>query len=126
MQPNRFAFAFSSFSPCVRGLSPLRTSSIPANRSNGKRARRVFKCCDGRVPGPEAPLLEMRNINYQVPMNFELQLFRDMNFKVFPGEFVIVVGENGAGKSTGKPTAVNVVELLSLRFHDKYIHLSEN
>lgn len=49
------------------------------------------------------PLLEMRNINYQVPMNFDLQLFTDMNFKVFSGEFVIIVGENGAGKSTGKP-----------------------
>lgn len=44
----------------------------------------------------------MRDINYQVPMNWDVTVFSGMNFKVYPNEFIIVIGENGAGKSTGK------------------------
>lgn len=43
----------------------------------------------------------MRNITFQAPMNFEKYIFTNMNFKIYPKQFVIVVGENGAGKSTG-------------------------
>lgn len=48
------------------------------------------------------PLLELRNIWYRLPNNFDVNLFRGMNFKVFPNEFVLLIGENGAGKSTGE------------------------
>jgi len=41
-------------------------------------------------------------MNYFLPMNYSVQLFKDMNFEVHPGEFVVVIGENGAGKSTGE------------------------
>lgn len=50
------------------------------------------------------PLLELRNIQYQLPMNFSVHLFNDLNFKVYPREFVVIIGANGAGKSTGMET----------------------
>lgn len=47
------------------------------------------------------PLYEMRGITFRIPMDFDVILFNNMNFQIYPGEFVVMIGGNGAGKSTG-------------------------
>lgn len=45
----------------------------------------------------QQPLVEMKNIS----MNFgHVQVLIDVDFKIFPGEVIGLVGDNGAGKST--------------------------
>jgi D-xylose transport system ATP-binding protein len=44
-----------------------------------------------------APLLEVRGINKSFG---PVQVLRDVNFSVYPGEVTALVGDNGAGKST--------------------------
>lgn len=67
-------------------------------------------CADGSSSTDESnsskatPLFEMRNISYSVPRNIDLVLFENMNFNIYPGEFVIMLGANGSGKSTGNLT----------------------
>ena len=46
---------------------------------------------------PDGPLLEAKGISKAFP---GVQALDEVNFKVYPGEVVALVGENGAGKST--------------------------
>lgn len=60
-----------------------------------------YSCCDSSTPKRKVPVLELRDISYRLPNNFDVELFKKMQFKIFPGEFVLIIGQNGAGKSTG-------------------------
>lgn len=46
------------------------------------------------------PLLELRDIKYTVPRDRSLRLLRGANVQIHEREFIVFVGENGAGKST--------------------------
>ncbi len=43
-------------------------------------------------------ILEVKNLTYRVPWGNEI--LKEINFKIFEGEFVGLLGENGAGKTT--------------------------
>lgn len=63
----------------------------------------VLKCSQAQEHNEDQiPLLEMRNMTLQAHMDFDRYIFKNMNFKVYSKQFVIIIGENGAGKSTGK------------------------
>ena len=49
------------------------------------------------VPLPRAPILELRGISKRFGA---VEALTDVDFEVFPGEVVALVGDNGAGKST--------------------------
>lgn len=87
-------------------LRTSRTPELNAVSSTAQRrlpvGKKVITCAEEHNLESRTPLLELRNVSYQVPMNYDVHIFKDMNFKVYPGEFVIVIGGNGAGKSTGK------------------------
>lgn len=96
--------------PCRLGFSP--NSSSPKVCRFPLRKRPI--ACDSRaasvLPEPieknsETPIFEMRNVTFRIPQNFDVILFKDMNLKIYPGEFVLMMGANGAGKSTGKVNA---------------------
>lgn len=44
----------------------------------------------------------MYGLQYTVPMNAEARILRGVNFGIRERQFIIIVGENGAGKSTRK------------------------
>lgn len=83
---------------CVCGSSPRRTR--PVRLRTPPRRPATYAASDAASPDTP-PLLEMRDISYRVPRNWDVRVFNQMNFSVRAGEFVIVIGENGAGKSTG-------------------------
>lgn len=85
--PIRRCKTLTSFAPC-----------------NTQQRRPVVLCCAENKNNDKAriPLFEMRGVTYSPPMDFDNILFRDMNFKIYENEFIVVVGQNGAGKSTGK------------------------
>eukprot|EP00171_Calliarthron_tuberculosum_P017447 IDg17447t1 len=58
------------------------------------------KCCAASALPERVPLLRMEEVYYSVPMDFENIVFTSLNFAVYPGEFVVVTGQNGSGKST--------------------------
>ncbi|MCJ7435522.1 MAG: energy-coupling factor ABC transporter ATP-binding protein [Anaerolineales bacterium] len=52
---------------------------------------------NGHHPAGPQPLLDLQNIT----AGYDGQaIIRDVNLKIFPGEFVALVGDNGTGKST--------------------------
>lgn len=77
------------------------SAKCPRRKKTQFFRRAVVSCIPNSERRDETPLLEMRNVSYQVPMNYDVQLFENMTFKAYAGEFVIVIGENGSGKSTG-------------------------
>lgn len=86
----------------LQGSFQKKASSL----SSRKRCKSfVPLCCtSGQNDTPSVPLFEMRNVTFQIPFNFDVVLFRDMRFHINPGEFIIMIGSNGAGKSTGMST----------------------
>lgn len=46
------------------------------------------------------PLLEIRDLRYIVPFDDRKRLFLGANLSLYKHQFIVVVGENGAGKST--------------------------
>lgn len=99
MRPTELFFVSCPGRPFYTGPNQHAKSHIHKTTPHFKK---VILCCNTRPrQRDEVPLLEMRNISYQVPMNFDLQLFKNMNFKVYSKELVLIIGENGAGKSTG-------------------------
>jgi ABC-type sugar transport system ATPase subunit len=51
----------------------------------------------GEGPASVGPVIEVRGVTKRYG---SVQALREINFKVFPGEVVGIVGDNGAGKST--------------------------
>jgi ABC-type bacteriocin/lantibiotic exporter with double-glycine peptidase domain len=45
-------------------------------------------------------LIDLRGIRYTLPMNLTHKLFRNADLSIRENEFVVITGENGAGKST--------------------------
>lgn len=80
----------------------------------GRRTKTLIAACTIAMDSRPAktPLFEMRNVTFRVPYHEDLWIFDDMNFRIDPGEFVIMLGSNGSGKSTGK--------FLLARFHVYY------
>ena len=48
------------------------------------------------------PILEVKNLNYiySIGTPFQHQALDDVNFAVYPGEFIGIIGHTGSGKST--------------------------
>lgn len=48
------------------------------------------------------PLIELRNINrtFVTGGGVEVKALRNVNLKIYPGEFLAIVGQSGSGKST--------------------------
>jgi len=45
------------------------------------------------------PLLEIKNVSYSVP-GISRQILSQINYKIYPEDFVILLGSNGSGKSS--------------------------
>jgi ATPase subunit of ABC transporter with duplicated ATPase domains len=54
------------------------------------------------VAQPDLPpaLIDLHGIRYTLPMDFTKKLFRNTDLSIRQNEFVVITGENGAGKST--------------------------
>ncbi|MFA6271771.1 MAG: ABC transporter ATP-binding protein [Patescibacteria group bacterium] len=53
------------------------------------------------VSGEQKPLIELRHVNksFQVGKS-TIPVLKDINFKIYPREFIIILGPSGSGKST--------------------------
>lgn len=71
--------------------------SATALFARGRRSS-VRACASG---AREVPVLELRNVTYTVPMNYSKKVFSGLDFSIYRGQFILLIGENGAGKSTG-------------------------
>lgn len=65
------------------------------------------------------PIIEMHNIikRYFIGQPNELEVLHGINLKVYPGEFVSIVGQSGSGKST----LMNVMGALDLPTEGEYL-----
>src|SRR5699024_11219727 len=43
--------------------------------------------------------IELKNVSYSYP-NTKFKVLQDINFTIYPGEKIALIGENGSGKST--------------------------
>ncbi len=72
-----------------------------------------------------APLLEIRNLrkNYQTPAGV-IEALRGVNLKLYPAEFVAVVGKSGAGKSTliNLITGIDTITQGEIYFRGEAVH----
>ena len=55
--------------------------------------------------GEEAPIVEVKNLEFAYPVPGKKrvkgkQIIKDLNLKIFKGDFAAIIGENGVGKST--------------------------
>jgi ABC-type bacteriocin/lantibiotic exporter with double-glycine peptidase domain len=48
---------------------------------------------------PRVPLITIKDLTWGYPQQTK-PLFKKLNFDVFPGDFTIIVGKSGVGKST--------------------------
>src|SRR5919202_6815898 len=73
---------------------------------------------DGR-----GPLLEMRGISKRFGA---VQALTDVDFEVYPGEVVGLVGDNGAGKSTLVKTiaGINIPDVGQIQFEGRPVHVT--
>lgn len=74
-------------------------------------------------PSQSTPLLETRGINKSFGA---VEALRDVNFRVYPGEIVGLVGDNGAGKSTLVKiiSGVQHADSGEILFEGKPVHVS--
>jgi ABC-type multidrug transport system fused ATPase/permease subunit len=100
-QPN--GHTLSSMMPVQMG-DPAMAFSVRCglNPRGIQRQPSTLSCCkkSSPEPGKSKPLVELRDLKYTVPLNRAARVLTGANFAVRPHEFVVVVGENGAGKST--------------------------
>jgi energy-coupling factor transporter ATP-binding protein EcfA2 len=65
---------------------------------------------NGHEPVDQKPLLDLQNLS----AGYDRQaIIRDINLKIFPGEFVALVGDNGTGKSTLALAAAGLLKPLA-------------
>lgn len=65
---------------------------------------------NGHQPVDQKPLLDLQNLS----AGYDRQaIIRDINLKIFPGEFVALVGDNGTGKSTLALAAAGLLKPLA-------------
>ena len=57
------------------------------------------RMCAARRELPR-PVIDLRGIRYTLRMNLSHKLFRYTDLSIREKEFVVITGENGAGKST--------------------------
>lgn len=73
----------------------------------------------------DSPLLEIRNLrkNYQTPAGV-IEALRGVNLKLYPAEFVAVVGKSGAGKSTlvNLITGIDTITAGEIYFRGEAVH----
>ena len=50
------------------------------------------------VNGPDPPLAEAENVHFSYP--YGPRVLESINFRIYPGELVAIVGQNGSGKTT--------------------------
>jgi ATPase subunit of ABC transporter with duplicated ATPase domains len=62
----------------------------------------AVRMCTARENRLAKPLIDLTGIRYTVPLNFAKKLFRGTDLSVRENEFVVIIGENGTGKSTRK------------------------
>lgn len=84
------------------------------------------KIMDDTIKNPvsKEPLIEVRNLNFSVPTR---DILRDLSFTIYKGERVVILGENGCGKTTLmrllskiiKPISGEIVEYIDTRKRKK-------
>lgn len=75
-------------------------------------------------PTAKEPLIEVRNLSFSVPTR---DILKDLSFTIYKGERVVILGENGCGKTTLmrllskiiKPTSGEIVEDIDSRKRKK-------
>jgi len=82
------------------------------SRSTRRRRQRpgmnTLSCCASSTPAPapasksveRVPLVQLKNVHYCVPMDYDRVIFKNLNLSIYPGELVLITGLNGSGKST--------------------------
>lgn len=60
--------------------------------------------------GGDQPVLEARNLTYIYPGPPPVLALKDINLKIFEGEFLGVIGQNGSGKTTLVKNFLNVLQ----------------
>ena len=75
-------------------MNPLQqVSYIESNKNNTGE-------CNTVQPMAQAPLIELKNLNFHYPARLDVNVLKDLSLTLQPGEVVALVGGSGSGKST--------------------------
>ena len=75
-------------------MNPLQqVSYIESNKNNTGE-------CSTVQPMAQAPLIELKNLNFHYPARLDVNVLKDLSLTLQPGEVVALVGGSGSGKST--------------------------
>lgn len=106
-------FAVTSLQTLVHDIN-LTLRDIAGQYRDALRTKDIFTVIDTTpiikesadaisLKSEKPPLIEFKNVSFKYPSEKEETspyVFKDLNFKILPGEKVGLVGQNGAGKST--------------------------
>ena len=95
--------------PAIRANARVRQVYLGADESascSSPQAGRHSECTAARQSGPPTPLLTVENLN---SFYGRAHILRDLSFTVLPGETLVMLGRNGAGKSTTLKSLIGLV-----------------
>ncbi len=80
-------------------MHPEHPSALILDEGNIEKVRKWFESVSVKAPAPKGePVLSVKNMDFSYNETF--RAVKDINFDIYPGEMVSIVGRNGAGKST--------------------------
>ncbi len=87
----------------VKELVKMRGTDVPEDTASGAApADAPGDMASGAGAGDASPLLRLEHLNYiySAGTAFERQALTDINFDIYPGQFIGIIGHTGSGKST--------------------------